>query len=166
MKRMHKTDASWHGSFALVSIIIHYCSCNGRGKGNGYSRQLPTCAGCIGRCNGITEQRCSLLGWRTASINNWARKKKSYSANKFRKLSEMRKCTCKYCVTVKCVRNNVQAYSWYVGFWSYSWHVGFYSYSYSHRNRFCCKTSNSICNNAVFPVCVGVRMSCGICKRL
>jgi len=47
----------------------------GVGKEIGYSRELPTSAGRIGRCNGITEERYSLLGWRTTSIKNWARKK-------------------------------------------------------------------------------------------
>jgi hypothetical protein len=63
-------------SFALVSITVHYCSYNGRGEGNGYSRQLLASAGCIGRSNGITEQRHSLLGSRKTSINNLAKKNK------------------------------------------------------------------------------------------
>jgi len=54
--------------FVTVSIIIHYCSYNGRGEGNGYSTELLASAGCIGRCNGIREQRHSVLGWRTTSL--------------------------------------------------------------------------------------------------
>jgi hypothetical protein len=75
-KRVHNSDVSWHVSFALVSIIIHYCSYIGRGEGNGYSWQLPTSAGCIGRGNGIRGQRHGILGWRKLSLNNWANKKK------------------------------------------------------------------------------------------
>ena len=40
MKSVHNSDVSRHVSFALVSIVIHYCSCNGRGEGNCDSRQL------------------------------------------------------------------------------------------------------------------------------
>jgi hypothetical protein len=40
MKSVHNNDVSRHLSFALVSVLIHYCSCNGRGEGNGDSKQL------------------------------------------------------------------------------------------------------------------------------